>query len=75
VGHHVEYCPDEPTEFSGNGCDCDMTVFALVKSPELLVEAMLGFHGDGDDGRGLALATSPQDQIGATVIGRFKTGQ
>jgi hypothetical protein len=45
-----------------------MTVFALVKSPELLVETMLGFHGDGDDGRGLTLAASFQDQVGATSV-------
>jgi len=45
-----------------------MAVFALVKSPELLVEAMLGLHGDGNDGLGLTLATSRQDQIGTTSV-------
>ena len=45
-----------------------MPVFTFVESPELLVETVLGLHGDGDDIRGLTLATSLQDQIGATSV-------
>ena len=45
-----------------------MPMFSFVEFPELLVEAVLGFDGDGDDGRGLPLSTSFQDQIGTAPV-------
>ena len=66
--HRFQYGPHKTGEFSGNGGDGDMPVFTLVESPELLVETMLGFQGNSDNGRGLPLATSFQDQIGTTSV-------
>ena len=45
-----------------------MTMFTVVKSPELLVEAVLGLNGDGDDIRRLTVATPLEYQIGATTM-------
>jgi len=45
-----------------------VAAFALVESPELLIETVLSFHGDGDDGWGLTLTTSFQDEIDTTSV-------
>jgi hypothetical protein len=60
-GH--EYGPDETTEFTGNSCNGDVPVFALVKTPELFVETMLSFESDSDDIRRLTLSSAVQDQF------------
>ena len=60
--------PDEATEFSGDGSDGDVTVFALVEVPEFFVETILGFEGNGDDIRWLSLAASVEDQVRASPV-------
>jgi hypothetical protein len=40
-----ENSPDKATEFSGHGSDGDVTVFALLQTPEFFVETVLGFQG------------------------------
>ena len=66
--HRFQYSPHKPTELSGDGGDGNVPMFSLVESPELFVETVLGFYGDGDDSRGLTLATSLQDQICTTTV-------
>jgi len=45
-----------------------MPVFTFVESPELLIEPVLGLHGDGNHSRGLTLTASSQDQICITAV-------
>ena len=40
-----------------------MTMFAMIEPPELFVESVLGFDGDGDDGGGLTLTASVENEI------------
>jgi hypothetical protein len=58
LGQCLEYGPDEATEFLGDGGDGDMSVFALIKAPELLGESVLGLESDGDDLGRLSLTAS-----------------
>jgi hypothetical protein len=55
--------PDEATEFSGDGGNGNVAVFALIQMPELFVEPVLGFQGNGNDRRRLSLTSSVQDEI------------
>jgi len=45
-----------------------MAMFSLIEPPELFIEAVLGFHGDGNDCRWLSLTASLQYQIGSTTV-------
>jgi hypothetical protein len=59
----AEYRQYETTEFSGDGSDRDVTVFTQFELPDFFLESVLIFHGDRDDGRGLPLAPSLQNQV------------
>lgn len=43
-------------------------MLTLIESPELLVETVLGFDSDSDDGRGLPLSASFEDKLGADSV-------
>ena len=45
-----------------------MSMFAMIESPELFVESVLGLDRNGDDIGGLALSSTIQDEIGATLM-------
>ena len=51
----LEDGPDEAAKFSCGGGDGHVTVFALIKPPELFVEPVLRLEGDRNDLRRLAL--------------------
>jgi hypothetical protein len=45
-----------------------MTVFPLIKSPELVGESVLGFEGDGDDLGWLPLPAALENEIGTGIM-------
>ncbi len=45
-----------------------MTVFALIEAKELANETSLGFHGNGDNLRCLALTAALKDKSGTGVV-------
>ena len=45
-----------------------MAMFALIESPELVNESVLGFHGDGDDLWRLTLPAAFEDEVGTGVV-------
>jgi hypothetical protein len=45
-----------------------MTMFAMVETPELFIESVLGFHCDGNNFRRLALTAPIENKIGTTAM-------
>lgn len=64
----VQDSPDKATEFSGDSCNSDVAMLALIESPELFVESVLGFESNSNDGWVLSLSPSVQDEICAGAV-------
>jgi hypothetical protein len=64
----IENGPDKAAEFSGDGRDRNVSVFTLVEVPELFVETVLGFEGNGDNSRWLTLSAPVEDEVSASSM-------
>ena len=71
-GSVFRYChedgPDEATEFSGDGRDGHVTMFALVKPEELVDQTELSLYGHGDDLGWLSLTSSFENKGSTSVV-------
>jgi hypothetical protein len=66
--HRRQDSPDKAAEFSCDGSDSDMSMFALVKANEFSVKPVLCLESDRDDGRGLTLTSSVENEFGGNAV-------
>jgi len=66
--HRHQYGPDKAAEFSCDGSNGHVSMLALVKAYKLSVKSVLSFESDRDDGRGLPLASSVENEFGRCAV-------
>jgi hypothetical protein len=60
--------PDEATEFSGDGSDGHVTMFAFIKPEKFIDQTELRLHGNGDDLGWLSLTSSFENKGSSSVV-------